>query len=447
MAIAPQEGLNFGEESPSGFRTIDSFDILRKIGEGSYGKPFTRIRNTVHCSPNQVLHEAAASRSSPLSYQPSSNILVNNLGILKLGDFGLSREFLQDRYADYTSHAGPLMFRAPEILFGATRYREEVDMWSVGCVFGSLLLGRPIFQGLTEADQLSRIFALCGIPDVNNWPEVVDLPLYDNLRPRWPLQRRISEVFRESEPEAVNLLDRMLSLNPSQRISANDALEHNYFKTPPLPADPRRSFYLPLITPHHSPHQSPNTPSPHLSIFLPKMDLLEIPLEALAFRYSAALAGSLWAWLAVLTAALGLWRIRSSSGSKPVSLPSDPYPKPAPKPIVPAAQAEPLLQPAQPPTPSSFHVEDVGTPNKARFTTYYRDESRHSDDDGVESEEEFDGELSYSDSGIGWDKLMPVRRRGDLGWYCYQDIAVLNGSVVRLWDGPVTTGRRRGWSD
>lgn len=171
------------------------------------------------------------------------------------------------------------------------------------------------------------------------------------------------------------------------------------------------------------------------------MDLLEIPLEALAFRYSAAVAGSLWAWLAVLTAALSLWRIRSS-GSKPVSLPSDPYPKPA--------QAE-----AQPSTPPRCHVDDAGTPAKARFTTYYHlDECCHLDGgavvtaeeeecdgngDGVETEVDGNnGTLGYSDSGFGWEEFMPVKRITDLGWYRYQDIAALNGSVVRLWDGPLT---------
>lgn len=59
--------------------------------------------------------------------------------------------------------------------------------------------------------------------------------------------------------------------------------------------------------------------------------------------------------------------------------------------------------------------------------------------DGVETEVDGNnGTLGYSDSGFGWEEFMPVKRITDLGWYRYQDIAALNGSVVRLWDGPLT---------
>lgn len=67
-----------------------------------------------------------------------SNILVNNRGELKLADFGLARFYQKRRRADYTNRVITLWYRPPELLFGATVYGPEVDMWSAGYVFPDL---------------------------------------------------------------------------------------------------------------------------------------------------------------------------------------------------------------------------------------------------------------------------------------------------------------------
>jgi CTD kinase subunit alpha len=61
-----------------------------------------------------------------------SNILVNQQGVLKLADFGLARWYQKRRKADYTNRVITLWYRPPELLFGATVYGPEVDMWSAG---------------------------------------------------------------------------------------------------------------------------------------------------------------------------------------------------------------------------------------------------------------------------------------------------------------------------
>ncbi len=70
-----------------------------------------------------------------------SNILVNNRGELKLADFGLARFYQKRRRADYTNRVITLWYRPPELLFGATEYGPEVDIWSAGCVSLSLVRG------------------------------------------------------------------------------------------------------------------------------------------------------------------------------------------------------------------------------------------------------------------------------------------------------------------
>lgn len=69
-----------------------------------------------------------------------SNILVNNRGVLKIADFGLARFYQKRRQSDYTNRVITLWYRPPELLYGATMYGAEVDMWSAGYVSPPLLI-------------------------------------------------------------------------------------------------------------------------------------------------------------------------------------------------------------------------------------------------------------------------------------------------------------------
>lgn len=87
-----------------------------------------------------------------------SNLLVNNEGILKVADFGLANYFHTGQRQPLTSRVVTLWYRPPELLLGSTDYGTSVDLWSVGCVFAELLLGKPILQGRTEVIGLSYYF-------------------------------------------------------------------------------------------------------------------------------------------------------------------------------------------------------------------------------------------------------------------------------------------------
>lgn len=65
----------------------------------------------------------------------TSNILLSHSGILKVGDFGLAREYGSPLKA-YTSIVVTLWYRAPELLLGVKEYSTPIDVWSVGCIFG-----------------------------------------------------------------------------------------------------------------------------------------------------------------------------------------------------------------------------------------------------------------------------------------------------------------------
>ncbi|KAJ1262719.1 hypothetical protein BS78_09G131400 [Paspalum vaginatum] len=181
-----------------------------------------------YCHLNQVLHRDLK----------GSNLLINNHGILKLADFGLSRSFSKGPNENLTNRVITLWYRPPELLLGSTRYGPAVDMWSVGCIFAELLYGMPILPGKDDPEQLSRIFELCGTPDELSWPGITKLPCYNNLKPSYPIKRCVKEVFKRFDRHALDLLERMLTLDPSQRISAIDALDAEYFWTDPPPALP-----------------------------------------------------------------------------------------------------------------------------------------------------------------------------------------------------------------
>ena len=73
-----------------------------------------------------------------------------------------------------------LWYRAPEVLLGTT-YATPVDIWSCGCILAELVTRRPLFPGLTETDQLTKIFSVLGLPGEESWPQ--DIPRWVSAHP------------------------------------------------------------------------------------------------------------------------------------------------------------------------------------------------------------------------------------------------------------------------
>ncbi|KAJ9067488.1 serine/threonine protein kinase, CMGC, CDC2/CDK sub [Entomophthora muscae] len=166
----------------------------------------------------------------------TANLLINNDGILKVADFGLSRP-CESPDAEYTSCVVTRWYRPPELFLGQKNYTSSIDMWGVGCVFGQILQSKPLIPGKNDIEQLDLIFKLCGSPNAESFPGYNELPNSDTITfNSYP--RRILEHFSGFDQYAVDLLDQLLVLDPKRRISANNALSHYFFYMDPLPAHP-----------------------------------------------------------------------------------------------------------------------------------------------------------------------------------------------------------------
>ncbi|ORY07446.1 Pkinase-domain-containing protein [Basidiobolus meristosporus CBS 931.73] len=159
-----------------------------------------------------------------------SNILMNRKGEVKLADFGLARVHERNRLKDYTNRVITLWYRPPELLLGATKYGAEVDIWSVGCIMMELFMRKPVFQGSDEITQLEQIYRIMGAPNKADWPSVVELPWFGLVRPKDKSGKKFKDYFKKiMTPAALDLAERLLSMNPAKRPTAQDALSHPYF--------------------------------------------------------------------------------------------------------------------------------------------------------------------------------------------------------------------------
>jgi len=178
----------------------------------------------------------------------AANLLINNKGILQIADFGLARPYEDpppqpgkgsgEATRDYTVLVVTRWYRPPELLLQLKKYTPAIDMWGVGCVFGEMFTGRPILAGVSDINQAQLIFDLVGSPTEDSMPGWSTLPGFDGVKSFTPRTSTIAQRFREQGSAAISLLADLLRLDWRKRINAIDALEHPYFKCPPLPAKP-----------------------------------------------------------------------------------------------------------------------------------------------------------------------------------------------------------------
>ncbi|GAA6058259.1 hypothetical protein NBRC10513_001979 [Rhodotorula toruloides] len=152
------------------------------------------------------------------------NILVNENCNLKICDFGLAR--LAD--PQMTGYVSTRYYRAPEIMLTWQKYDVAVDIWSAGCIFAEMIKGRPLFPG--QGPRQPTICLENTLRFVQSLPKCERVPF--------------AQKFRGADPQALDLLEKMLVFDPRKRIDAAQALAHEY------------------LAPYHDPTDEPVAPEP-----------------------------------------------------------------------------------------------------------------------------------------------------------------------------------------
>jgi len=173
-----------------------------------------------YCNAHGVLHR---------DLKPQNLLIDTEKQEMKLADFGLARA-VAPPLRTYTHEVVTLWYRAPEVLLGSKHYSTGLDIWSMGCIFSEMATGNPLFAGDSEIATLFSIFKLLGTPQENTWPGVTGLKDFNAQFPKWK-PKKIEEALPtlKDDPHALDILAQMLKFDPSERISARQALNHPYF--------------------------------------------------------------------------------------------------------------------------------------------------------------------------------------------------------------------------
>ncbi|XP_007548394.1 PREDICTED: mitogen-activated protein kinase 9-like isoform X1 [Poecilia mexicana] len=167
-----------------------------------------------------------------------SNIVVKSDCTLKILDFGLARTACTNFMM--TPYVVTRYYRAPEVILGM-KYKENVDLWSVGCIMAEMICHKVLFPGKDYIDQWNKVIEILGTPSVefmNRLMEtvrnyVMNKPQYPGvsfteLFPDWAFPSESEQDKVKTAVQARDLLSKMLVIDPECRISVEEALHHPY---------------------------------------------------------------------------------------------------------------------------------------------------------------------------------------------------------------------------
>ncbi|XP_067005433.2 mitogen-activated protein kinase 15 [Anabrus simplex] len=188
---------------------------------------FQIIKAVLYIHSGNVIHR---------DIKPSS-ILIDTRFRVKIADFGIARALNCNKECEDGCNPPPLTdyvvscwYRAPELLLGSKRYTRGVDMWSLGCVLGEMLIDKPLFPGTSTFNQMELLLATIKPPSSEEIERF--FPNYEGLflhlaKKGCPLK----EMLKRAPSDGVDLVTRLLVINPCRRLICEEALYHSYVNT------------------------------------------------------------------------------------------------------------------------------------------------------------------------------------------------------------------------
>ncbi|KAL5964482.1 Mitogen-activated protein kinase 14 [Taenia solium] len=155
-----------------------------------------------------------------------SNIAVNSDVELRIIDFGLARQ----KNHLMTGYVATRWYRAPEVMLNWMHYNDSVDVWSVACILVELKTRQPLFRGLNHIDQVKQIMSIVGTPDEELMQKITSSSAREFIEKlNYTSKKDLKDAFPWASPTLLDLLSKMLVLDPDRRLTAAQALAHPYF--------------------------------------------------------------------------------------------------------------------------------------------------------------------------------------------------------------------------
>lgn len=191
---------------------------------------FQLARALEHCHQRHIIHR---------DIKPD-NLLINADNSLRLCDFGSACKSTE--CAVLTDYVATRWYRAPELLVSFNNYTAAVDMWGLGCVMAELTVGQALFTGETDLEQLCIIHNTLGPLTPQQAERCLELSDFKDVKFKTSgdyqtLKKRFGHIMPELQ---IQLLDRVIVMDPVQRLTAKAALGMPWFKDVQVPRSSAR---------------------------------------------------------------------------------------------------------------------------------------------------------------------------------------------------------------